>query len=144
MESGKNQQAIILVDDDQEDRQLFTEAAAEAGIAVRMQCIEDGDQLSELLFPSDPAAVKIQPVLIFLDLNLPAGGGKKSLEALKRSEAYKRIPVVVFTTSAVKEEITWAYSTGANSLIMKPFSYHDLVDIMRLIKAYWFETVELP
>ncbi len=144
METGKKRQVILHVEDDKDDRQLIAEAAVEAGIHIPFHGLENGEQLAALLFPSDPESVAVQPVLIILDLNLPMGGGRKSLETLKRSEAYKRIPVLVFTTSAVKEEIGWAYTAGANSLILKPFSYNALVDIMRLVKAYWLETVELP
>jgi CheY-like chemotaxis protein len=146
MDAGNNHNVILLVEDDREDRQMIEEAAREAGITLPIQCLENGEQLVELLFPSPPHPdqVSLQPRIIFLDLNLPLGGGKKALTLLKKSEQYRRIPVVVFTTSAVKEEIAWAYATGANSLILKPFSYLELVEIMRLIKTYWFETVELP
>ncbi len=144
MEAVKKRQVIVHVEDDKDDRQLIAEAAAEAGIGIPLHGLEDSDGLTALLFPADPESVTVQPVLIILDLNLPMSGGRKSLEMLKKSEVYKRTPVLVFTTSAVKEEIGWAYTTGANSLILKPFSYNALVDIMRLIKSYWLETVELP
>lgn len=144
MEAGNKRQVIVLVDDDKEDRQLMTEAAGEAGIVVPLHCLENGEELKALLFPAVPASLSVQPLLILLDLNLPLGGGRKSLEMLKQSETYKRTPVVVFTTSAVREEVGWVYATGANSLILKPFSYNALVEIMRLIKTYWLETVELP
>ncbi len=144
MDSQNARQVILLVEDDPDDRQLMAEAAGEAGIALPLRSLEDADQLAALLFPHDHAAVTVQPVLILLDLNLPGGGGRSTLERLKQSEEYKRTPVLVFTTSAVKEEIAWAYSMGANSLMIKPFSFHELVDILRVVKAYWFETVELP
>ena len=82
--------------------------------------------------------------MIFLDLNLPMESGKNALETIKGDPFLKKNPVIVFSTSASRHEISWAYSTGANSIIIKPFSYNTLIDIMEAIKRYWFEIVELP
>jgi CheY-like chemotaxis protein len=147
MEIGLGKRSIIVVEDDAEDRQMIEEAAREAGISIPLVCLKNGDLLLDLLFPAGggvPPDAYSLPLLIFLDLNLPLAGGRKVLEKIKSDPQYKKIPVVVFTTSAVKEEIAWAYATGANSFILKPFSYNELIEIMRLIKQYWFETVELP
>ena len=109
--------------------------------------LENGERLLDFLyFRKEFASLRgeIQPLMILLDLNLPMESGKKALATIKSDPSLKKIPVIVLTTSASRQEISWAYGTGANSIIIKPFSYNSLIDIMEALKRYWFEIVELP
>ena len=54
------------------------------------------------------------------------------------------IPVVILTTSKAEEDIARTYELGANSYITKPVTFEGLVEIMRGLRRYWFEIVELP
>jgi DNA-binding response OmpR family regulator len=36
------------------------------------------------------------------------------------------------------------YDLGANSFIAKPIQFEALVNVMRVLGQYWFNTVELP
>ncbi len=140
-------QVILLVEDDEEDRTLLEEAAAKAGIRIPFRHFENGEQALEFLFRCRDAVDTSEepfPLVVFLDLNLPMESGKKALTAIKGDPALRWLPVIVFTTSASRQEISWAYGIGANSIIIKPFSYPSLVNIMEVIKRYWFEIVELP
>ena len=85
-----------------------------------------------------------RPALILLDLNMPKLDGRQALEEIKNEERLRKIPTIVFTTSNAREEIRRAYASGASSFIIKPFSFNSLVDMMKIIKHYWLETVELP
>jgi CheY-like chemotaxis protein len=87
MSESAIRQAIIVVEDDREDRQLIEEAAAKAGISLPMICLENGEQLINLLFHPEASGDRqadFQPLLIMLDLNLPLAGGKRVLEMLKQ------------------------------------------------------------
>jgi CheY-like chemotaxis protein len=46
-----------------------------------------------------------QPDLILLDLNMPKMDGREVLEKMKQDAQFKRIPVVVLTTSQDEEDI---------------------------------------
>ena len=63
---------------------------------------------------------------------------------MRQNEDLKKIPVIIFTTSDAEEEISHAYEIGANSFILKPTSFSEMVDIMKTLKSYWLETVSLP
>lgn len=147
METVKKKQVIVLVEDDEEDRHMLEEAARQAGIILPFCMFDNGERLLDFLYHRKEFAnpeEEVKPMVVFLDLNLPRESGKNALTTMKTDPALKKNPVIVFTTSASKKEISWAYGMGANSIIIKPFSYNSLIDIMVAIKHYWFEIVELP
>jgi len=45
---------------------------------------------------------------------------------------------VVFTSSDQDRDVESAYRLGANSYIVKPANPKELVDIVSLIRGYWF------
>jgi CheY-like chemotaxis protein len=79
-----------------------------------------------------------------LDLNLPGLDGRKLLEKIKSEEKFRKIPVVVLTTSDFEEDIEQAYDSGANSYIVKPTSRDRFLDVIETLETYWFQVVELP
>jgi CheY-like chemotaxis protein len=84
------------------------------------------------------------PGLILLDLNMPRKDGREALQEIKADPNLRRIPIVVLTTSDEEEDIYRTYDLGVNSFITKPVSFEGLVEIMKTLKLYWFEIVELP
>ena len=84
------------------------------------------------------------PTLILLDLNMPRKDGREALRELKSDQQLRRIPVVVLTTSNAEDDIRRTYDLGVNSFIIKPTSFQDLVDILKALSDYWFDTVKLP
>ena len=66
------------------------------------------------------------------------------LKEIKSDPEFRKIPVVVLTTSKADTDIGRIYELGANSFISKPVSFDSLVEVMRSLSHYWFEIVELP
>jgi CheY-like chemotaxis protein len=85
-----------------------------------------------------------RPGLIILDLNMPRMDGREALKELKAKPEWKKIPVVVFTTSTAEPDIARVYELGANSFISKPASFDSLVGLMKSVADYWFKAVVLP
>ena len=50
----------------------------------------------------------------------------------------------MLTTLKAEEDIVRSYEMGANSLITKPVTFDALVDVLRTLRKYWLEIVELP
>ena len=126
---------------------ILEEASRDAGITLPIHCVENGEELLDFLYKRNDYADKqrdLKPLLILLDLNMPKLDGRQALEEIKKEDRFKEIPVIVFTTSNTRDEISRAYLSGASSFIIKPFSYKSLVDMIKIIKHYWLETVELP
>lgn len=138
---------ILIADDDVDDRFMIREALMESRLANRICEVEDGEELLEYLRRqgayADPESSP-RPGLILLDLNMPRKDGREALKEIKDDPVLRLIPVVVLTTSQAEEDIYRTYQLGLNSFITKPVSFEGLVDIMKELKRYWFEIVELP
>jgi CheY-like chemotaxis protein len=138
---------ILLADDDPDDRQLTRDAFVENRLANSLDTVEDGEELLDYLhrrgkfgnLNGNPL-----PGLILLDLNMPRKDGREALKELKLNPDFRRIPIVVLTTSKAEEDILRSYDLGVNSYITKPVTFKSLVEIVKVLGRYWFEVVELP
>jgi CheY-like chemotaxis protein len=139
---------VLLAEDDEDDRELTTEALLNSGFAVQTRSVQDGQELLDYL-RSDRAADRLDdaapwPSLILLDLNMPRMDGREALAAIKTDPRLRRIPIVVLTTSDDNDDVTAAYDLGANAFITKPVTYAGLLEVMGTVARYWSEIVELP
>ncbi|MBF0536675.1 MAG: response regulator [Nitrospirae bacterium] len=129
---------ILLVEDDEDDYLLFSEAIAETSITHRVIWVRDGEAVMKQISEHP------RPDLIILDLNMPAMDGRDVLRQIKSDPLLLSIPIIVMTTSGADEDIEFCYSMGANSYIKKPDSFSKLLNTVKLIGAYWLNVVELP
>ncbi|MEO0898338.1 MAG: response regulator [Bacteroidota bacterium] len=138
---------ILIAEDDEEDRMLLEDAMQEGRISNQRIFVEDGEQLLDYMEGngdySDRANFPM-PGLILLDLNLPKIDGREALKMIKAHKDWKRIPVIVLTTSKAEEDILRTYDLGVNSFITKPVTFEGLVDVTHTLKHYWIEIVALP
>jgi CheY-like chemotaxis protein len=138
---------ILIADDDADDRMLIGEAFQESRLANELRFVCDGEELLDYLHRrgryAEPDAAP-RPGLILLDLNMPGKNGRDALAEVKAEERFRRIPIVVFTTSEAEEDIYRSYDLGVNSYITKPVTFEALVELVRTLGRYWFEIVELP
>lgn len=138
---------ILMADDDPDDRQLTREAFEEAKLANDLRFVEDGADLLDYLNRrgkfTDPATSP-RPGLILLDLNMPRKDGREALQEIKADPRFKRIRIVIMTTSKAEEDILRTYNLSAASYITKPVTFEGLVDVIRTLGKYWLEIVELP
>jgi CheY-like chemotaxis protein len=138
---------IVVADDDADDRLLIGDAFQEARITNPVEFVTDGQELIDYLTATGKykgREGKPLPGLILLDLNMPRMDGRGVLSRMKADPVLRRIPVVVLTTSKAEEDILRTYDLGVNSFIAKPVTFDALVDLVRAIKHYWIELVELP
>ncbi|MCL6590060.1 MAG: response regulator [Firmicutes bacterium] len=139
--------AIIIADDDPDDRMMIKEAFEEKRLVNPLQFVEDGQELMDYLRNQGKYANRnsnFQPGLILLDLNMPRKDGREALREIKADPNLCRIPVVVLTTSKTEEDIFRTYDLGVNSFISKPVTFDALVEVMQTVTKYWLEIVELP
>jgi len=70
------------------------------------------------------------PCLIVLDLNMPIMNGKEALVWLKEQQAYKKIPVMIFTTSSREDDVKLCQKYGC-TFFRKPTLYRDLLHVVQ-------------
>src|SRR5262245_57566235 len=109
------QKALLIVDDDPDDVQLFCEAVTEINDTFHCFSVTNGEEALQLLY-----AAIVKPDFIFLDLNMPRMSGKQLLVQLKRDPQFAKIPVVIYSTSKIKQDVEDSFRLGAVSFITKP------------------------
>jgi CheY-like chemotaxis protein len=135
---------ILIAEDDADDRYLMKTALAETGITEEVEYVENGVEVINYLESIKEEDGEINyPKFILLDLNMPKMDGREVLKMMKTNDVYRKIPVIVFSTTKNQLEVKRCYDLGANTYIVKPVSYDTLVETIREICAYWFNTATL-
>jgi CheY-like chemotaxis protein len=123
---------FLVIDDDTDDRELFTEALASVDPIIVCDQATDGAEALKRL-----AAKEIdQPDIIFLDINMPIMDGWQFLTRLKKEDAYKHIPVIVYTTSSNQKDKRIADDLGALCFITKPHAFGRLKNMLGIVVTH--------
>jgi CheY-like chemotaxis protein len=117
---------ILLADDDEADRLLFTDAFSELKIETVVQTVNNGVQLMEYLQKKE----KPLPQLLFLDLNMPRKNGLQCLMEIRSNEKLKDISVAIYSTSNSEKDIEETFLHGANIYIHKPADFNILKQVL--------------
>jgi CheY-like chemotaxis protein len=147
MNSDSKAIVILLADDDEDDRFLTADALRLSKLANDFRTVNDGEELMDYLYHRGeyaPPASSPRPGLVLLDLNMPRKDGREALREMKADPGLRSIPVLVLTTSKAEEDVERTYNLGANSFIVKPVTFDDFVEAMRVATEYWFQVVQLP
>jgi two-component system response regulator len=142
--NGLKKHYILIAEDDADDRFLLKTAFDESGYPNTLKFVENGvDVLRYLREIADHKSNDNFPVFILLDLNMPKKDGREVLKEIKENKSLKKIPVIIFTTTKNENEITRCYELGANSYVVKPLVYDELVKIIQALYSYWFQISSL-
>jgi len=142
-----SKQPILIAEDDADDRYLLQTAFSEIGFPERIDFVENGIEVMTYLdniFTSNNMEERALPGFILLDLNMPKKDGREVLKELKQHPVFKKIPIIVFTTTKNEIEIKRCYELGANSYVVKPISFDALLKVVENIRSYWFQTASIP
>ncbi len=132
---------ILLVEDNEGDIMLTTEALEEGKIVNKISVMRDGKLAIDFLNSSKGLEF---PDLVLLDINLPKRSGHEVLQFIKSTEHIKHLPVIMLTTSSAPKDINQAYKSFASCYITKPVDVMDFMDAIGKIESFWISIVKLP
>ncbi len=135
---------ILLVEDNEADIRLTKEAFKEGKVCNNLYVVKDGEEAMAFLRRGGKYAASPTPDLILLDLNLPKKNGREVLKEIKEDAGFKKIPVVVLTSSRAEEDIARSYGEHGNCYIIKPVDLDQFITIVQAIENFWFAVVKLP
>lgn len=110
---------IVVIDDDPVTLMMVSDFLSEAGFQVSVA--ECGVYSNHLIYG------RRKPDLILLDVMMPMMSGDRKVQALKRREKSRNIPVVLMSS---KEEIELQHlvrQSGADGYLHKPFNSQFLI-----------------
>jgi CheY-like chemotaxis protein len=123
---------FLVIDDDSDDRELFSEALACVDPEIVCDQATDGAEALKRLIAQDIA----KPDIVFLDINMPIMNGWQFLTRLKNEEQYKHIPVIVYTTSSNVKDRMIADDLGALCFITKPHAFGRLKNLLGIVVTH--------
>ncbi len=107
---------ILLVDDDADDREIFTWVMKGIDPTLVIDTASDGFEALDLLKQD---ANRFD--LIFLDLNMPGMHGIEVLQRIRQMEGRRETPVIVYSTSSNPRDIEASRTAGASDYIVKGY-----------------------
>ncbi|HSI70344.1 MAG TPA: response regulator [Gillisia sp.] len=135
---------ILLVEDNEGDIVLTTEALKESEIPSNITVVRDGEEALNFLQKKNNFAFSKSPDLVLLDINLPKVNGFEVLRTIKSHEGLKHIPVVILSTSSSDEDILKCYSNYATCFITKPLSADSFTEVISSVQNFFNQVVQLP
>lgn len=138
---------FLLVEDDPNDVLMLEMEFRRAPLHIRLIAVEDGGEAAEYIEGKGVYANRRKypiPDVILLDLKMPRINGFEFLEWLrcKSDRSHRFIPVVVMSSSGMREDIDRAYALGANSYLVKPVEWNLFQARVKALGIYWAEHVE--
>ncbi len=138
---------ILLVEDNADDAELTMRAFRKANILNEIVHVEDGQEATDYLFAGGKWSgrdVSDLPQVVLLDLKLPRLDGLAVLQAIRKSERTRLLPVVILTSSKEEKDLIRGYSLGANSYVQKPVDFDQFLAAARQLSLYWLLLNEPP
>ncbi len=130
---------ILLVEDNPKDVEL-TRAALEASrLANELVVVRDGAEALDYLGRRGEYQDREgpDPAVIVLDIQMPKVSGHEVLAQLRADDTFKRIPVVMLTTSREEANLMSSYEGGANAYVVKPIGFQEFFDAVQKVGAFW-------
>lgn len=143
--AGQARQQTILVVEDNDDQWFITRWALLRTLP-EVTIVRTGSTLDTLGYLTACAyEQRPLPALILLDLYLPdREEGWAVLESIKQHPSFRRIPVIMLSSSASNADIEQSYFQRSSSYMVKPTSYPEWLVLFNYFRRYWLESVTLP
>lgn len=128
---------VLLVEDNLGDARLIQEALAGGSRRCQVHIVKDGVEALAYLQGEVPYAQSRRPDLILMDLNLPRLRGEEVLATLKAHPEWKRIPVLILSSSSAERDIQRCYELHANCYLIKPMDWDAYGSLLRAVETFW-------
>ena len=137
---------ILMVEDDPRDVELTMTALEEYNLANEVVVTRDGKEALDYLYCRGEFSSRSNdnPAVMLLDLKLPRVDGLEVLQQVKADERMRIIPVVVLTSSHEEKDKMRSYKFGVNAYVVKPVDFHEFVNAIKELGAFWAIINEPP
>lgn len=124
-----NRRLCLLVDDDEEDHEIFTYALVQTDPYLDYITVASGSAAIEKLGNDQD----LTPDIIFLDLNMPVKDGRQTLVELRQIDRLQRVPIIILSTSDSEQDVHDTRSLGSKGYVVKPDSIAKLIKTLEKV-----------
>lgn len=111
---------VLVVDDDQESRELLSEVLTTNGYAVGL--VENAEAAQALLDQDEEYRI------VIADLRMPDGSGLELLKELRRQRSKREVILMSSFISGPERKL--ALELGVDALLEKPFRLSELLELV--------------
>jgi CheY-like chemotaxis protein len=125
---------IIIVDDDQDDQEIYEMGLKSLGITNEIIFFDGGQKALDYLSNTSD-----QPFLIISDINMPQMNGIQFKTKI-HEDSYlreKSIPFVFITTNATNSAVRQAHLLSVQGYFEKPYTMEGVKIVLKLLFDYW-------
>lgn len=137
---------VLMAEDDEHDIIATRRAWRTHHISNPLFVVNDGEECLDYLFRrgvfAGPGAAP-RPGILLLDIHMPRLDGLATLRQIRESGEFRRLPVIMLTTSRGEEDRVRSYDLGANAYIVKPVGFENFAEAIKTIQLFW-QLTELP
>ena len=138
-----NLSPVLLAEDNPNDVFLVRRAFQENQALNPVHDVGNGDEAIQYLAGAGKYADRGAypfPALFLLDLKMPVKDGLEVLRWLhEHPEIPRKLPVVVLSSTELPSETQMAYAMDIQACIVKPLTYSELLEKIRILKEYWLD-----
>ncbi len=138
---------ILVAEDNAEDVFLLKRAFVKAQFGNPVRFVADGEQVMTYLQGEGEYGDRAQhpfPALLLLDIKMPRLDGLEVLTLIRNDARFRRLVVVVLTSSGREQDINRAFDLQANSYLVKPARPEAMPEVLEQIRGYWLGLNHFP
>jgi len=133
---------IVVLEDEESDIIFITKAFERGRLEHEVSAHRTGEGMLAHLAECHEAGV--MPDLLLVDLSLPGMSGLDVLAAVRGSDKFPGLVVIMLTSSSYQREVDHAYTAGANAYVTKPMRLKDLDQLVTHIEDFWLSVAQRP
>ena len=125
---------ICIVDDDEGHAILIRENLEAAGLKNRIEHFRDGQAILDFFFQRKHN--ENETYLILLDIRMPKVDGIEVLRRLKADSEFRKLPIIMLTTTDDTREVERCHQLGCSVYIQKPVDYDRFTEAIRRLGLF--------
>ncbi len=138
---------ILLVEDSPADAEMALDALREANLANPIVHLEDGVEALDYLYKRGSFANREDdecPAVVLLDIKMPRMDGLEVLRTLREDSRFKKLPVVILSSSREENDLARSWNLGVNAYVVKPVDVEQFFIAVRTLGQFWAVLNEAP
>ncbi|MDH5824641.1 response regulator [Luteimonas sp. RD2P54] len=137
---------ILLAEDSPHDAEMAIDALREAHLANPIVHVEDGVEALDYLLRRGKYTDREEgmPAVLLLDIKMPRMDGLEVLNELRRDGGFKKLPVVILSSSREESDLARSWDLGVNAYVVKPVDVDQFFEAVRTLGKFWAVLNEPP
>jgi DNA-binding response OmpR family regulator len=122
---------LVLVENDDNDVFFIERALHRAGFRFTVTRLPDGEAAIDYFHRLE--AAHDVPDLVLLDIQMPRRNGFEVLQWLRENPAFRRLPVMMLTSSDEPTDQSRARTLGADRFLTKNTDCQEVIDVLQAL-----------